>query len=562
MNPLNPNRTYLIDVDLLKDNPWQTRQGLDRAHIKALAEDIRARGLMQPPMGRLVPSGTRVLGNNDLSSSLRYKNAHIELAFGHNRVAAYKLLAKQDDNYRLVPVQIRELTDIAMANMAWSENSARKDLNPVEEALAIEKRCQDFEWSQKRVSQELGLSASAISNKLRLLRLPADVKDEVKRGEMSERQAMALVPLFDLPALALEKARNSYYSPDKIRREAQELSSEEIRQQVKQVFSYVSKSLDMAPWPIKKPLMQDDRFSNATCDTCEFYVKKGKRCLNTSCYEAKKEVWKAKVLSEASQAIGIKVVPDDFSWSRASEFDWQGKDYCSEIPPCPNLRLQFISIKHGALPEFFRGWPQTRILCYHGQDNKCTCLAAVLKEVKQQEREKREASPEYQEEKRKKKKIRTVLDGAESQIASALINGNQFFWLKMLQAIDHNQRGKGEKWTTEQISHKLAKYFVGGRYNDAYEAQEAMSRLLTEAGLKLKDMRLEKLEQQLAKVERWFATVKTPSAKALRGNIDNLSALAKELASIDTERKEELSNDIELTKSSLIFLLMLKDEMQ
>jgi ParB/RepB/Spo0J family partition protein len=117
-----------VELEHIQQNPWQTRGLPPDGYIQELAEDIRQNGLLQTPIGRL--TGTLI-------------EEGIQLAFGHNRLAAFRWLNTQDLNvWRFMPVDIQKLSDEQMAMLAWSENERRRDLTPLERA----KRTSRVSW--------------------------------------------------------------------------------------------------------------------------------------------------------------------------------------------------------------------------------------------------------------------------------------------------------------------------------------------------------------------------------------------------------------------------------
>ena len=179
----------LILLDLIDDNPFQTRQTYEDASIAELAADIYARGLLQSPVGRLV-------------------DGRVQLAFGHRRLRAYRHIRTQIDamGWSAMSVNVQTLTDEQMALAAWSENAQRKDITAIEEAQAIKRMMDGFGWSQSDMASKLGVDRSTVANKLRLLRLPEEVQARIAGRELSERQAVALLPLYELPKSALNNA--------------------------------------------------------------------------------------------------------------------------------------------------------------------------------------------------------------------------------------------------------------------------------------------------------------------------------------------------------------------
>lgn len=141
MTPTENIPLYLIDP-----NPWQTRRTEDPAHVEEIARSIKAMGMMQTPSARKVGE--------------RY-----QLAFGHTRLAAYRLLnTLGQDGYDQFPLNLHELSDEQMAIAAFEENEKRRDLNPVEKAMAVQKMLNDFGWTQELIAEKLHIDRSGVSN--------------------------------------------------------------------------------------------------------------------------------------------------------------------------------------------------------------------------------------------------------------------------------------------------------------------------------------------------------------------------------------------------------------
>jgi ParB/RepB/Spo0J family partition protein len=190
-------------------NPWQTRYGEpDPGFIKSLALDIAANGLIQTPVGRLVNSVGAAITDylpHNLVDYLRDGDSSVQLAVGHNRLSAFRWLNDVHDYSRLqgdwstIPIDIQPYDNEQMAIKPWSENEKRRDHTPFERALAIQKRIEDFGWTQELAAEKLNVSRPVVSNSLRLLKLPHYVQDSLQNGEISERQAHALLPLYEVP---------------------------------------------------------------------------------------------------------------------------------------------------------------------------------------------------------------------------------------------------------------------------------------------------------------------------------------------------------------------------
>lgn len=178
-----------IELNNIDPNPWQTRDVEYPEHVKELADSIRKmNGLMQIPSGRVHPT----------------MPMRIQLAFGHSRLAAYKQLTEQGfDGFATFPVNLVDLSDEQMAVWAFEENEKRKDLDPVERALAVQKMITDFGWNQQQVAEKLSIDRSSVSNLVRLLKMPEEVLNLMKDGVLSQRSATALLPWYELTPIEL-----------------------------------------------------------------------------------------------------------------------------------------------------------------------------------------------------------------------------------------------------------------------------------------------------------------------------------------------------------------------
>ena len=185
-----------VPLDQVLFNPYQRRQ--DFGDIPALAADIQAHGLLQPPIGRLqFHHGGQITGKAlaETMSIIRddgfLAGLRVQLAFGHRRLRACR-----HAGLITMPVNVIEISDEQMLDWVWSENSYRVDVNPIEQAeLIAEKleRARAVGGTQQTVADAWGLARSTIANKLRLLKLPNDVQAAVRAGTVSERQALALL---------------------------------------------------------------------------------------------------------------------------------------------------------------------------------------------------------------------------------------------------------------------------------------------------------------------------------------------------------------------------------
>lgn len=223
---------WYVPLTRLEDNPYQTRQRNDVDHILNLAASIvqmapslpDTRGLQQLPVGRLVryadgaaePAAT--YDDADAMRTLLDAGAHVvELAFGHSRRLAFLALARgaaavfpslagaeqialgdiayAAADYASMPVLLRPLTDAEMWQHAITENSQRRDLTAIEEAIAIERARKDLGMTYDQAGRIFGKSRGAAANLVRLLQLPDAYQQAILDGKLTERQGRALLPL-------------------------------------------------------------------------------------------------------------------------------------------------------------------------------------------------------------------------------------------------------------------------------------------------------------------------------------------------------------------------------
>ena len=178
-----------VPVDSVKPNPAQPRQYFSDAEIKELSESVKSLGVLQPLLVRPLP------GTGDGQS--------LELIAGERRWRAAKLAGISH-----VPVIIKEIDDRTALEVALVENVQREDLNPVEQALAYQRLIDEFSLSQQDVADRVGKDRASVSNIVRLLKLPKDVLEMIRAGELSTGHAKALLAIKE-PAAQSSIARKA-----------------------------------------------------------------------------------------------------------------------------------------------------------------------------------------------------------------------------------------------------------------------------------------------------------------------------------------------------------------
>ncbi|MBN7797177.1 ParB/RepB/Spo0J family partition protein [Parahaliea mediterranea] len=161
-----------LPVDLIQRGKYQPRRDMDPESLQELADSIKAQGVMQPIVVRQV-------------SDRKY-----EIIAGERRWRATQIAGLDT-----IPAVIREVPDEAAIAMALIENIQREDLNPVEEAIALQRLQQEFELTQQEVAAAVGKSRSTIANLLRLMTLQEDVRVLLERGDLEMGHARALLGL-------------------------------------------------------------------------------------------------------------------------------------------------------------------------------------------------------------------------------------------------------------------------------------------------------------------------------------------------------------------------------
>ena len=168
------NGSVTLKISEIEPNRSQPRKEFDEKALSELAESISKHGLLQPLLVRPLPLGG------------------YQIVAGERRYRACRMAGITE-----VPVIIRELGDTETMEIALIENLQREDLTPIEEALGYQVLIEEHGFSQEEVAQSVGKSRPAITNTLRLLKLPQSILDLVSDGKISAGHARALLTLED-----------------------------------------------------------------------------------------------------------------------------------------------------------------------------------------------------------------------------------------------------------------------------------------------------------------------------------------------------------------------------
>lgn len=166
----------VLSVGDMVPGMYQPRTRMDEGALYELAESIKAQGIMQPILVRQLADGANA--------------GKYEIIAGERRFRASQLAGLTE-----VPVLVRDVPNEAAAAMALIENIQREDLNPIEEAVALQRLQQEFELTQQQVADAVGKSRVTITNLLRLIALPDEIKTLLSHGDLEMGHARALLGL-------------------------------------------------------------------------------------------------------------------------------------------------------------------------------------------------------------------------------------------------------------------------------------------------------------------------------------------------------------------------------
>ncbi|CAN7737115.1 MULTISPECIES: ParB/RepB/Spo0J family partition protein [Pseudomonas] len=161
-----------LPLELIQRGKYQPRRDMDPTALEELAQSIRAQGVMQPIVVRPIDGGRFEI----IAGERRWRASH---QAGLDRI----------------PALVREVPDEAAIAMALIENIQREDLNPIEEAVALQRLQQEFQLTQQQVAEAVGKSRVTITNLLRLIALPEEIKTLLSHGDLEMGHARALLGL-------------------------------------------------------------------------------------------------------------------------------------------------------------------------------------------------------------------------------------------------------------------------------------------------------------------------------------------------------------------------------
>ena len=189
-----------LPVDYLQPGKFQPRRTMMPEALQELSESIRAQGIIQPIVVRHL-------------ADRRY-----EIIAGERRWRAAKLAGLTE-----VPVIVKQAEDKAVVALALIENIQREDLNPIDQARALQRLLDEFSLTHKQIAEAVGKSRAAVSNLLRLISLHGDVIAMIEAGQLDMGHARALLSLekpeqLQLAQLIVQKQMSVRQTEQQVRR--------------------------------------------------------------------------------------------------------------------------------------------------------------------------------------------------------------------------------------------------------------------------------------------------------------------------------------------------------
>ncbi len=206
---------FWLEIDKIKPNPFQPRKEFKEEEIDSLAESIKKYGLLQP----IIVSKTDKRTDSGMT-------AEYQIIAGERRWRASKRAGLKQ-----IPAIIKEKTNEEKLELALIENVQRKDLNPIDKAMAFKQLKEEFGLLDKEIAQMVGSSREAVTNTLRLLALPEEIKNAVREEKISEGHARALLGVKDekeMKVLFEEMLKNNYSVRDVERKAKEKRSPQEM----------------------------------------------------------------------------------------------------------------------------------------------------------------------------------------------------------------------------------------------------------------------------------------------------------------------------------------------
>ncbi|MCS7202330.1 MAG: ParB/RepB/Spo0J family partition protein [Dictyoglomus sp.] len=162
-----------IEIEKILPNPYQPRETIDIENLRELSESIKQRGVLQPIL-------------------VRQKDDKYEIVAGERRYQSAKIAGLSK-----IPAIVLNISDQEAYEISLIENLQREDLNPIEKAKAFQNYIEKYNVTHEELANKLNISRTEITNLLRLLQLPLEIQEEVRRGNLTYGHARALLSIDD-----------------------------------------------------------------------------------------------------------------------------------------------------------------------------------------------------------------------------------------------------------------------------------------------------------------------------------------------------------------------------
>ncbi len=166
----NSKEIFFLELEKIEPNKNQPRKNFNEETLSSLADSIKNNGVIQPILVRKIDDD-------------RY-----QIVAGERRFRAAKIVGLKE-----IPVVVKEVKDENVTEIALIENLQRENLNPIEEAKSFLSLVENYGLTQNEVAKKVGKSRSAVTNTIRLLNLPQEVRKEIENGNLTSGQARALL---------------------------------------------------------------------------------------------------------------------------------------------------------------------------------------------------------------------------------------------------------------------------------------------------------------------------------------------------------------------------------
>lgn len=287
-------RLMYIPIDMIYPNPRNPRKNFEPEAMAELVASVRQVGILQPV----------VLVRDEDENQMKYR-----LVAGERR---YRAALEAD--IKKLPAVVRQLTPDEELEVMIIENLQRRDVDPIEEAQGMKSLLQDGGYTQDALAEKLGCSQSHIANRLRLLRLPDQVQENISRKILSAGHANALLKAEKSPEILKEATRRIVEDHVPVAKAADAVS-ETITRKGKPLYKHY-----ISDW--------DPQFNVKKCNGCEYRVmarefagaKERPYCIKPDCWEDKQVKAKQDLVEKLSGTTKSKMIVD------IDKLDWNQYD--------------------------------------------------------------------------------------------------------------------------------------------------------------------------------------------------------------------------------------------